>query len=619
MNDFENNRQKNIYNIISVVKLSSLLFCAIIVYEQFFIRSKIVMGTKKGSFDIIALSLLSCITILIYWMWSFFSVKIFKLKYAKKVQIFENFVFISIFTVLNVISNTYASQCKFLFLFIIITSTLQLGMNHGISTALISSVVILIIDLIYAPNNGVNYYFQNDLILAGVFILTAWPLGHYVKIENENLKQKNLQLKALNNKLSKQDKKHRDMEEMLLKNEACYNLLIENSRDAIFVHRKGKIIFANESAAKLLGFVDVEKLNGKSILEFNTIDEKENIEEKLSQVYDKKVTRILFEEKIMKNNGDIIVMLNTSTYFIYEGKETILSILHDITSEKQVEKLQKDVEKNIELLNETLELNKMITEFSSNISHELKTPLNVIFTAVQVLGLYNNKEGEEAIKKQEKYLRMIKQNCYRLMRLINNLLDMTKLDSGFLKLNAENYNIISVVEDITLSVATYVESKGVTLTFDTNEEEKVIAFDADKIERIILNLLSNAIKFTNSGGEIYVNMMDMEDSVIISIKDTGVGIPEDKMKMIFERFGQVDKTFRRNREGTGIGLCLVKSFVEMHGGSIEVKSKLGEGSEFIIKIPARVLEKEQCEESSLYETNIERINIEFSDIYSEFI
>lgn len=170
-----------------------------------------------------------------------------------------------------------------------------------------------------------------------------------------------------------------------------------------------------------------------------------------------------------------------------------------------------------------------------------------------------------------------------------------------------------------MSVVSYVESKGINLIFDTDVEEKIMNFDADKIERIILNLLSNSIKFTNPEGSIYVNMMDMDDSISISIKDTGVGIPDDKLQMIFERFGQVDKTLRRNSEGTGIGLCLVKSFVEMHGGSIQVKSKVGEGSEFIIKLPDVITEEKHNEESSTYETNIERINIEFSDIYSEFM
>lgn len=617
MDNIDKNRQQNIYNIVSIIKLVSLCFCGIVIYNGFFTRNENIANGNDNYFYIIELGLLICLMFLIYWGWSFFSVRIFKLKYIRVMQVIENIVFITIFSFSIFLSNSYTSQYKFLFLFLIIASTLQFGMKYGMSLALISSVIILIMDLFFAPNNGVNLYFENDLILVGVFILTAWPLGHYVKIEKENLKQKDMQLKTLNSKLSKQEKHRKYIEEMLLNNEACYNLLIENSRDAIFVHRDDKVIFTNESAAKLVGFTKTEDLNEKSILDFTTSNQKDNVKEKFKQIYDKKITRLVFEEKIMKSNGDIVIVKNTSTYFIYEGKQTILSILSDITSEKQVEKLEKDVKENIKLLNETREFNKMITEFFSNISHELKTPLNVIFSAVQVLNLYINKNEGENIEKQHKYLKVVKQNCYRLLKLINNLLDITRADSGFLKLHAGRYNIVSVVEDITLSVVSYVESKGINLIFDTDVEERVMNFDADKIERIILNLLSNSIKFTNPGGKIYVNMNSTENSVTISVKDTGVGIPEDKLQMIFERFGQVDKTLRRNSEGTGIGLCLVKSFVEMHGGTIEVKSKLGEGSEFIIKLPEIITEQEQSEENSMYETNIERINIEFSDIYSQ--
>ena len=172
-----------------------------------------------------------------------------------------------------------------------------------------------------------------------------------------------------------------------------------------------------------------------------------------------------------------------------------------------------------------------------------------------------------------------------------------------------------MIEDITLSIADYVENKGIKLIFDTNVEEKITAVDGDKIERIMLNLLSNAVKFTNSGGQILVNVIDKGETVSIIVKDTGTGIPEDKKNLIFERFGQVDKTLSRNREGTGLGLCLVKSFVELHGGTIAIESQVGLGSSFIIDLPVKHVEK-NAENKAFYETDTERINIEFSDIYS---
>lgn len=613
MDNIEYGRQKSINDIITIVKLTSLFFCVIILCSKFLTKHKSELIGEKGYFNPLAFLMILAVTVGVYWAWGLFSENRMKQGYNKNIIIIENFIFILIFSILIIQSNAHFSQYKFLFLFIIISSTLQLGMNYGMLMAVVSSGIVLIIDLVYASGTPVNMFFQNDLILVGVFILTAWPLGHYVKIENENIERKNQQLKELNRELNEKDKQRRYIEGVLVKNEACYNLLIQNSKDAIFVHRDYKLIFSNEGAAKLIGFANAKDLIGKSLLDFIPNDEKDSMKEKVLKIYNEKATMLTFEDKIEKNDGEIAVVQNTSTYFIYEGKPTILSIFRDITSEKQVEKLQKDVEKNIELLKETREFNKFITEFFSNISHELKTPLNVIFAAVQVLSLYNN-GGEEFTDKKNKYLEVMRQNCYRLMRLINNLLDITRADAGFLKLNAQNYNIVSVVEDITLSVASYIEDKGIRLIFDTNVEEKIMAFDPYKIERIILNLLSNAIKFTNCDGEIDVNVKDMGDSVIISVRDTGVGIPEDKLQVIFERFGQVDKTLSRNREGSGIGLSLVKSFVEMHGGKIYAKSKLGEGSEFVIELPSVVLDESE-DESFTHETNTERISIEFSDIY----
>ncbi|GIM27336.1 two-component sensor kinase [Clostridium polyendosporum] len=612
MNNINDSRQKNINDIISIAKLVSLLFCAVIIYSHFFVNNKIAIQ-MLSRYNLMEMGIFIFTLILIYCVWLIFSSEKIKTKYIKIIQHIENLTFIIFFTSLIILSNNSILQYKFLFLFIIITATLQSGIKYGMSMAVVSSIIILVLDLIYTPKLPINLFLENDLILIGVFILTAWPLGYYVKIENENLKQKNLQLEILSNELKEKDNQRKYIEEMLVRNKSCYNMLIENSRDAILVHRNGNLIFANEGAAKLLGYSDVEDLNGKSIFNFIPKEEMHNIREKLSQLYNNKTTTILFEQKVTQNNGQSIIVENISTCFIYEGKATILTIYRDITSQKKVEMLQNDVEKNIKLLNESRKFNNLITEFFANISHELKTPLNVIFSAVQVLDLYTDFD-EEYIKKRSKYLNIMRHNCHRLKRLINNFLDITKVESGFLKPILQNLNIISIVEDITMSVVSYAENKGLSITFDTDVEECHMLFDPDIVERVILNLLSNAIKFTESGGNIYVNITHNKDSVIISVKDTGVGIPDDKLNVIFERFGQVDKTLRRNREGTGIGLSLVKSLVEMHEGKIDVKSKIGEGSEFIIELPIKK-SKEPLRDNSVYVTNTETIDMEFSDIY----
>jgi signal transduction histidine kinase len=212
----------------------------------------------------------------------------------------------------------------------------------------------------------------------------------------------------------------------------------------------------------------------------------------------------------------------------------------------------------------------------------------------------------------------MKQNCYRLLRLINNLIDITRIDTGFLKVNLENHNIVSVVEDITLSVVDYARLKNINIIFDTETEEKITAVDSEKLERIMLNLLSNALKFTQPEGTIYVNVYDRDEYILISVKDTGIGIPKGMLNKIFDPFTQVDSSLKRNAEGSGIGLSIVKSLVEMHDGEISVKSLIEIGSEFIIKLPVKLLNSEINQfnrNGNSLNDNIEKIKIEFSDIY----
>jgi signal transduction histidine kinase len=263
---------------------------------------------------------------------------------------------------------------------------------------------------------------------------------------------------------------------------------------------------------------------------------------------------------------------------------------------------------------------KLKTQFFINLSHELKTPINVIFSSVQLISQINTgTKVEECITRINKHTKMVKQNCYRLIRLVNNLIDITKYDSGFLNIKLNNYNIVQIIENITMSIIKYAETKEIEVIFDTEIEEKNIVCDPDIIERIMLNLFSNSLKFTNQKGRILVNIYNVDDSVVITVKDTGIGIPEDKLNIIFERFRQVDDSLNRNNEGSGIGLSLVKSLVEAHHGTISVLSVIGEGTEFVIQLPVgEVSDKEYSYSNTNRKSQgmIDRISLEFSDIYS---
>lgn len=380
--------------------------------------------------------------------------------------------------------------------------------------------------------------------------------------------------------------------------------------DAVFIVRKNRIVYANDYGTKLLGYNSFKELAGNRYFDILHSCYHKIEKQRLKNLEIGNKAAPLIEQKYIKKNGDVIDTEVTAIKIPYKKDFAFLLVARDISSRKQIEQLEEDIET-------TREFNRILTEFFSNISHELKTPLNVILGSVQMLGLAADQEtSRESDIKLNKYLKIMKQNCYRLLRLVNNLIDLSKFDSGYIKPNLTSHNIVSIVEEITLSVADYIEDKGVELIFDTDTEEKIMAFDVDKIERVMLNLLSNAVKFTVPGDKIMVNVIDNKDYVTISVKDTGVGIPEDKLSLIFDRFGQVDKTLTRNREGSGIGLALVKSLVDMHEGSIRVISTYGEGTEFIISIPYKLVEKEEIHEILQYQSKVERISIEFSDIYA---
>lgn len=412
----------------------------------------------------------------------------------------------------------------------------------------------------------------------------------------------------------------KNTEYMLRKSEKQYHQLVELIPDAILVMKDQKIVLSNAAGLKLLGGHSVEDAMGKAVSNFFQYNDKSNgtshdvIDVNIGSTYP------YVEQKLLrKSDGKTIDIESSAMSCTYNGSPAVMLYCRDLLERRRVEELSKSADESKRLLQEAVEYDKLKTEFFSNISHELRTPINVILGTLQLSDyFYKNGLIESNIGKMEKYNGIMKQNCYRLVRLVNNLIDITKIDSGYFQINLSNCNIVNIIEEITLSVADYVENKGIQLIFDTDVEEKYMACDPDKIERIVLNILSNAIKYTEPGGEILVNVYDMAENIIIRVKDSGIGIPSDKQNLIFERFVQVDKSLSRNREGSGIGLSLVRSLVEMHGGRIWVKSTYGKGSEFYVKLPVSVISEEgnqNCEDNFTKQRKIETIQIEFSDIY----
>lgn len=382
------------------------------------------------------------------------------------------------------------------------------------------------------------------------------------------------------------------------KNEKTFLEIANNIDEVILIKDEKKAQYISPSFEKIFGFKPdnlYEDIN-------NRVNKWEKIEyEGEVKPYDFKEPYNFNLKLIKKNKEDrwfwcrVVALLDENSNVIKK-----IIVMSDITQNKKIE----------------MELEKLRMDFFANLSHELRTPINLIVSSLQVLNLKMDTLEESNIDYFTKYLNIIAQNGKRLLKLVNNLIDTTKLDAGNFDYSPTNYNIISFIEEICESVSHFVENNNMSIIFDTDIEEKIIGFDQDNIERVILNLISNAIKFNKPGGEIEVKI-NCVDKVKISVKDSGIGIPENKLESIFGRFEQVKNKFKNEREGSGIGLNLVKSIIEMHDGIIEVKSKLDEGSEFIITLPDKLSENKEhyAIVGEKYLSNVNRLNVEFSDIY----
>ncbi len=262
---------------------------------------------------------------------------------------------------------------------------------------------------------------------------------------------------------------------------------------------------------------------------------------------------------------------------------------------------------------ENLEVKQEMQEkFILNISHDLRSPLNVIMSINQMLECIKKNKDVNYNDKEKEYLKMLKRNSYKMLKLIDNLIDVTRLEKNYFKMDKKNIEIVNFLEDTIGSIDKYARQKDITLIFDTNKEECIVGVDPQALDRICINLISNAIKFSPSGNYIYVTLMIDDENIKISVMDNGIGVSEEDQKKIFNRFDQGNG--KSEHKGSGIGLDLVKSLVELHNGKVILKSKLGEGSTFTVVLPNIKLEKEEVKFEE-HSDKVQLLEIEFSDIY----
>ncbi|WP_407282313.1 PAS domain S-box protein [Methanolobus sp. WCC1] len=350
-------------------------------------------------------------------------------------------------------------------------------------------------------------------------------------------------------------------------------LLIENSNDGIIIlNKNGKILEANKKYAEMTGYTPDELLK----MHVWELDAKWTRKEIYSFFKNFEERPQYLDTTIRRKDGDFIDVEISSSMENINGEILIFSVCRDITERKETEMALFRAKALAE------ESSQIKSEFIANMSHELRTPLNSVIGFSQVL---NDKIFGDLNEKQSHYVSNILNSGTHLLKLINDILDVSKIESGNMEFYPEPMNMPEVLEEITVLMEPLIKEKHID--FKTNIELGNTEVNADKtkIKQILYNLLSNAIKFTPEYGKVWVDSKVVNNKIQTSISDNGIGIAPEQQSAIFDPFKQVSSSNNRTHGGTGLGLAIVKYYVEMHSGEISVKSDVGKGSKFMFTIP----------------------------------
>jgi len=362
-------------------------------------------------------------------------------------------------------------------------------------------------------------------------------------------------------------------EESLVKEARLWRVVIEHSRNGIVIlDQNGKVFKSNPKYAEMLGY-SLEEIQTLHMWDWDVNYTREQMLQ-LVRMGDSK--GILHESRHRRRDGTVFDVEINSNSVMFGNQKLVFCICRDITERKKAEE---------ELLNLKMAAeaaNKSKDEFLAAMSHDLRTPLNSIigFSDILLEGMFGSLN-----EKQKAYVNNISTGGKHLLNLINDILDLSKIEAGKMELDCEPFCLSQAIFEIKTTIEPLAIKKNILLDVKVDPQLGTICADKTRFKQILYNLTSNAIKFTPEKGRVTIEASDFDNSVQISVKDTGVGISETDMCKLFQPFSQLNSCSNREYKGTGLGLALVKKFVEMHGGTIWVKSKVGEGSTFVFVIP----------------------------------
>lgn len=391
------------------------------------------------------------------------------------------------------------------------------------------------------------------------------------------------------------------------KNEKRYCNLIESFKDGIIIFKNDKVAYINNEALFMMGLdykFNILNRSFYNLLQMISIEQmidKENIKaEENINIFNTKINK----RYILKSKMDKYKELEL--YIIKSEQDIEIVYMRDMSELNKYNEMK-------EKYDEYLKQEEIKNKFYSNISHELRTPINIISSALKLNEVHLNKEDLNLLSKNNNRIR---QNCLRLIRTINNFIDTNKISEGYLIPNKKIYNIVEIVENATISTKKYVDKIKNTLIFDSEFEEMNLACDRDLIERVILNLLSNSVKYGEDGGKIIVNLSRQKRNIKIVVKNNSRPIKKEEEPYIFDQFTTLNKSLSREKEGSGLGLYLTKAIVNLHEGTIYYKSCKEGWNKFIINLPiednlGKYPKGENVEIISLDK----KVDVEFSDIY----